>query len=72
MEERRPALYLIGSLSTRGKPMAIAVLMFFVLILCFAAMFGLVKFAEAVIAKPHAAPLNGAGAAKVANGVKSL
>jgi len=52
--------------------MAIAILMFFVLILCFAAMFGFVKFAEAVIAKPHAAPLNGAGAAKVANGVKSL
>ncbi len=52
--------------------MAIAILMFFVLMLCFAAMFGFVKFAEAVIATPRAAPLNSAGAAKAANGAKSL
>jgi hypothetical protein len=52
--------------------MAITILMFFVLILCFAAMFGFVKFAEKVIAKPQAAPLSGVGAAKAANGAKSL
>ena len=51
--------------------MAITILMFFVLILCFAAMFGFVKFAENVIAKPPAAPANGAGAAKAANGAKA-
>jgi hypothetical protein len=40
--------------------MAITILMAFVLILCFAAMFGFVRFAENVIAKPPAAPANGA------------
>ncbi|MGA2792674.1 MAG: hypothetical protein ABSE69_03955 [Roseiarcus sp.] len=52
--------------------MVFTILMFFVLILSFAAMFGFVKFAENVIAKPQLAPLNDNAAAKTADGGKSL
>ncbi len=52
--------------------MAITILMFFVLILCFVAMFGFVKFAENVIAKPQVATLSDNVAAKTVNGAKSL
>jgi hypothetical protein len=45
--------------------------MFFVLIALYVAMFGLVKFSENVIAKPHLAPLDN-GAATTADGAKSL
>ena len=51
--------------------MLFTVLMFFVLILCFAAMLGFVKFSENVIAKPQVAPLNDNTAAQSVDGAKS-
>jgi hypothetical protein len=42
--------------------MALTIIMFFVLIALYVAMFGLVKFAETVIAKPQLAPLDNSDA----------
>lgn len=52
--------------------MAFTILMFVVLILCFAAMFGFVKFSENVIAKPQLAPVRENAAAKNADRARSL
>ncbi len=52
--------------------MIVTILMFFVLAICFTAMFGFVKFSERVIAKPVFAPLNEAAARAPANGGESL
>jgi hypothetical protein len=51
--------------------MVFTIVMFFVLIALYAAMFGLVKFAENVIAKPELAPLD-KGAATTMDSTKSL
>jgi len=47
-------------------------IMLLVLILSFAAMFGVVQFAENVIAKPRLAPPNGNTGKAAAEGVKQL
>jgi hypothetical protein len=51
--------------------MVFTIVMFFVLIALYVAMFGLVKFAENVIAKPELAPLDN-GAATTMDSTKSL
>ncbi|MGD0565079.1 MAG: hypothetical protein ABSA66_18580 [Roseiarcus sp.] len=52
--------------------MAHTILMFFVLILSFAAMFGFVKFSENVIARPQAVPVIDDAAARNADRAESL
>ena len=52
--------------------MALTFILFIVLILAFIAMFGFVKFAENVIAKPQLAPLSGDTAKARADRPKSL
>jgi hypothetical protein len=51
--------------------MVFTIVMFFVLIALYVAMFGLVKFAENVIAKPELGPLD-RGAATTMDSTKSL
>jgi hypothetical protein len=50
--------------------MLLTIVMFFVLIALYVAMFGVVKFAENVIAKPQLAPLDNS-AATTGNSAKS-
>lgn len=51
--------------------MVLTLVMFFVLIACYAAMWGLVTFSENVIAKPQLVPLDNAAATRTANTRKS-
>jgi hypothetical protein len=52
--------------------MVLTFILFFVLIVAFVAMFGVVKFAEKVIAKPQFAPLASDAGKTPAGSVKSL
>ena len=52
--------------------MALTFVMFFVLIACFVAMFGLVKFSENVIAKPQLVPLGNDTGTRITDSAKSL
>ena len=52
--------------------MVLTFILFLVLIVAFVAMFGVVKFAENVIAKPQLAPFAGDAAKAPAGSVKSL
>ena len=66
----RPSV--LGVCSNKGNSMALTVLMFFVLVASFALMFGLVKFAENVIAKTHYGPAGNGPAARTEDTANSL
>jgi len=52
--------------------MVLTLVMFFVLIACFVAMWGLVEFAENVIAKPQLVPLQNGDATGTTDSTESL
>jgi hypothetical protein len=66
----RPSV--LGVCSNKGNSMALTVLMFFVLIASYALMFGLVKFAENVIAKTQYGPPDNGAAARTGDTTNPL
>jgi len=62
----------LGVCANKGNSMALTVLMFFVLIASYALMFGLVKFAENVIAKTQYEPAGDGAAARAGDTTNSL
>jgi hypothetical protein len=52
--------------------MVFTIVMFFGLIAAYVAMFGLVKFAENIIAKPQLVPSGNSTATRITDGAKSL
>ncbi len=62
----------LGVRSNKGNSMALTVLMFFVLVTSYALMFGLVRFAEKVIAKTQYGPPDNGAAARTGDTTNPL
>jgi hypothetical protein len=60
-----------STLISRGRRMVFTVVMFFVLMACYVAMLGLVKFSENVIAEPQFVPLGDGTATSTTHSAKS-
>lgn len=63
---------MLGFCPNNGISMALTILMFFVLAVAYALMFGLVKFAENVIAKTQYQPADNGAAARTGDTTNSL